>query len=192
MSPPPSWHTWVKSTSATRVIVGAIAGWAGTVFIGSWLVLVPRFDERSRTTLSGTVDSVEIIEFQRAKPDLEFTIASEASRFRIDSGVFRDVFQSRPPDALRVGATCTAIVPTEVYRDPFMPPPNQSPTVYVDALAVSGRDVLTLTQSRAWQERNRRIAMYLAPLVLFLAAALTALAILQVRVSRFASNAKRR
>jgi hypothetical protein len=111
-------------------------------------------------------------------------IANQPIRLRIPSGVFGDVLHAQVPQTLKAGAPVTALVPEDDYREPLQGASHAGPTAYVDALAVDGSDVLTLSQSRTWDQQNRRTFTFILPSFLLVAAFLTSLAILRYRLAK--------
>jgi len=69
------------------------------------------------------------------------------------------------PTGLAPGARARVVVQKSDYKEPERLPPNFEPTVLVDALAVDGKVVLALADSRRHYESDRTVAWLILPVI---------------------------
>ena len=174
---------WFERVSTWRLLQGTVASWGATVFTVGWLVWVPPFDDWPRTTVRGQLTDVQATP-RDDDPVLYLHVSESTLRFRLASGIFEKALRSRTPTALVPGASVVLLVPTTDIESPIVAPLDPTPTANIDAIEADGHSVLPLGASKEWNDRNRRVALYLAPLFAAGACVCTTAVVLRARRRR--------
>jgi hypothetical protein len=178
------WAAEIRRLPLGYATLGALSGWFVSGAILVWHAKVPAFDEIERKAVTGEVTDLRVFEPMKESPVLDFGLSGEASRFRVQNGVFVAALHRSVPAGLKDGSAVSLLVGAGDYANPFSPAPLRVPTVTVDAMALGGTPVLTLEQSRAWAADNRRIAKVLFVIFVPLTLLITAAALLRFAVGR--------
>jgi hypothetical protein len=176
---------WFDGVTMPRLVLGTVAAWF-VVVVGINEVLSPRFDEVERTTVAGEVVGFGVID-DRDGVNYDILLRGHPVRFRIWSEIVHDAMME-PLGSIPAGTVASLVVSRESLDSPTKPPIDPVPTVAVDAMALNGRTVLDLAVSRRWHDRNRRIATWMVPLFLGLAALCSTALVCRIRRYRVAEG----
>lgn len=179
--PPTARRRWYDGVSIWRLLLGAVCAWAGLAFVLTDLAFQVPFDRIPRATVAGRVTSVSVTTIDE-HPVLDVAVDAQPVRFRVWDGLFADALAGDVPGELVPGAPVEVVVPREQLNAPRLSAPGRTPTVSVDALAVSGRSVLDLAASRRWHETNGQYEYWI--LLLMTVGAFTCTSALVLRIRR--------
>jgi hypothetical protein len=161
--------------ATARLVAGTVCGWLAAGFAVWWLATTPRFDDRPRTAVSAPLADAQLVPLGEERA-LDLRLAGRDVRFRVWPALLHEALHDRVPPALAVGAPVTLQVATDELQHPSVAVRDPEPTVGVDAIAVGETGetmVLSLEAARRWNDSNRRIAVYLAPVLVLIAIVVT-------------------